>query len=143
LGVKYRIIKSSAFNAGASLSTGIITNSEIKRIGIGVTTYIVQPKLFVELDVNPINKLHPFIGIGYSFLFFDAFRTTNDGINVDEDDTVNKGLNINGGLIYDLTKRTFIQFQYDLISLQAENVPDTKFNTKIQILKLGTGIRFE
>ncbi|WP_299602534.1 hypothetical protein [uncultured Aquimarina sp.] len=53
------------------------------------------------------------------------------------------GLNLNLGIAYDITKKIFAQVQYDFSSISAPNdIPDTSFNTQIQLLKIGVGYRF-
>ena len=52
------------------------------------------------------------------------------------------GINLNLGTSYDITNKIFAIIQYDFIKITVEDeVPDTKYNTNINIIKIGIGYR--
>src|SRR5690606_25865457 len=108
-----------------------------------VKIFPIQPRIFAEFNIPNLENLHPQIGLGYSVLVYNAKA---DGINTsvlpaDIDDN-ESGFNLNIGFAYDLTKKFFLQAQYDFVKIGVEdNVPDIKYNTNINILKLGIGYR--
>jgi opacity protein-like surface antigen len=59
----------------------------------------------------------------------------------DLNDTQN-GINLNFGIAFDITKKFFINAQYDFIKLKKENsIPYSTFNTNINLVKLGIGLK--
>lgn len=134
IGLKYRFFEPKDINIGISMNAGILKNTKDKISPFEVTAYTFQPRLFFELDMESIKKLHPAIGIGYSFLTFKA-----KGINTSEEAN---GFNLNLGMAYDISKKIYAQVQYDFIKSKAtDDVPDISYNTKINIIKLGLGLR--
>ncbi|UOB18372.1 outer membrane beta-barrel protein [Abyssalbus ytuae] len=142
LGLKYRFFETTNFFLGASMNAGILTkgsedvNPANPVIGpdTSVTAYVFQPRLFLELNQESMSKLHPSLGLGYSFLHFkaNAFDFTDD---------VN-GVNVHISLAYDISEKVYIQAQYDFIKAKATgDVKDVKYNTHINILKFGLGVR--
>ncbi len=145
LGLRYRFIDLEFVALGVGLNAGfsrlrvkdnVATLSDTK-------SYFVQPKVFAEFRIPGIKRLRPNVGLGYSIVNRD-FESNLSAWN----DT-NGGLNLNLGLSYDISKRFFVQVQYDFINLRDKN--DFIFNgNEIQIddvdklnnLKLGIGIRF-
>ena len=96
--------------------------------------------MFAELDIASIEKIHPFLGIGYTFINFQL-SGSNNGMDVSgESDNLN-GFGLNFGIIYDLTNKVFIQAQYDFTKLNIDDVPDIEFNANVNLLKVGIGFR--
>lgn len=146
LGAKYRFLNFAFLNVGASLNAGMFKNSKKERVqSFDVTTYIIQPKMFAELNLEFLTRLHPSIGLGYSFLSFNA--SDIDRFNLEDNFSVSSsetesGVNLNFGIAYDITSKIFAQLQYDFIKLGVDDeVPDIKYNTNINILKIGLGYR--
>jgi len=138
LGIDYRFAKTKLIKIGASLNGSLFINNSFQNIDI--IAYAVQPRIFGELDIPPLQKLHPSIGVGYTIMFFDASGGSALA-PIDTSDTEG-GININAGVAYDITKKLFVQLQYDFIKLGTDdNVPDTTFNTNVNILKIGIGYR--
>ncbi len=84
--------------------------------------------LFGELNLKSIIKFHPSVDIGYTIMLFDI-----SGTNISDSSNTQHGFNLNFGIAYDIFKNIFAQVQ--------DNVPDIKFNTNINILKIGLGYR--
>lgn len=134
IGIDYKFFNKSAFNLGASLNGGVFVNDSFQNVT--TTAYIVQPRLFGELIV--LDKIRPSLGIGYTIIGFNVSGDSNL-----ETPSTEGGLNLNLGIAYDITKKIFAQVQYDFSSISAPNdIPDTSFNTQIQLLKIGIGYRF-
>ncbi|MEN3322166.1 outer membrane beta-barrel protein [Mariniflexile soesokkakense] len=143
IGAKFRFVDLKLVNIGASLNGGLLvnnTNDSNGSINVKVNSYLVQPRIFAELD-SEIVKIHPFIGLGYTFMVFDA-SGTNNGFDVSGASETQSGLNLNLGIAYDITNSVFVQVQYDYIKIKVDNgVPDMKYNTNVNILKIGIGYR--
>ncbi len=138
LGIDYRFANIKFIKIGASLNGSLFINDNFQNIDI--TAYAVQPRIFGELDIPSLQKLHPSLGIGYTIMFFDA----SGGSTIAPVDTseTEGGINLNAGIAYDVFKKFFIQLQYDFVKLSTnDDVPDTTFNTNVNILKIGIGYR--
>ncbi|WP_375587450.1 outer membrane protein [Flagellimonas aurea] len=144
IGADYRIINLNPVNIGISLNSGVFTNNSNQNNGVQdfkVTSYVIQPKIFGELDLESINKFHPTVGLGYTIMVFDA-SGSNNGLDVSSSSETQSGFNFNLGLAYDVSKKLFVQAHYDFVKLGVDNdVPDIKFNTNVNILKIGLGYR--
>lgn len=149
IGAKYRVVALSNINLGIS-----VNGSYFKRNGAGfrgqypyddseigedpdVTNFIILPKIFVELNTESLPKLHPFVGVGYGFLLFNAASHNSRPT----DAKTENGFNLNIGVYYLLNKHIFAQFQYDYIKLSSDaEIPNSSFNSNISIIKIGLGI---
>ena len=144
IGADYRIANLNPVNIGISLNGGVLVNNSNQNNGFQnfkVTSYVVQPRIFGELDLESIDKFHPTIGLGYTIMVFNA-SGTNNGFDVSDASDTRSGFNFNFGLAYDITEKLFVQAQYDFVKLGVDNdVPDIKFNTNVNILKIGLGYR--
>jgi opacity protein-like surface antigen len=147
IGAKYRFLQNDLVNLGASVNFGYLQNTKSGATDLNqlfdVKIFPIQPRIFAEFNIPNLENLHPQIGLGYSVLVYNAKA---DGINTsvlpaDIDDN-ESGFNLNIGFAYDLTKKFFLQAQYDFVKIGVEdNVPDIKYNTNINILKFGIGYR--
>jgi opacity protein-like surface antigen len=144
VGAKYRFSEITNINIGASINGGILVNNTNDNNGnqdFTVKSYLIQPKIFAELKIESISKLHPFVGFGYSFMVFDA-SGTNNGFDVSGSNETESGINANFGIAYDITKKIFIDIQYDYVKLKVDKeTPNTTFNTNVNLLKVGLGFR--
>jgi opacity protein-like surface antigen len=144
-GLKYRLVNLDFINIGASFNAGMYKNTKDDRVQpFDVTTYIFSPRIYGEFNIKSLSKLHPSIGLGYSILNFradvDRFNNQNN-LSVTSSESEN-GINLNLGVAYDITNELFVQVQYDFIKIGVENeVPDIKYNTNINIMKIGLGYR--
>ena len=149
-GVDYRFAELTPVNVGASFNGGILTDDGLLIINSAqsndyrdfkTTAYVIQPRLFAELDLKSLDKLHPSIGIGYTVMVFDT-SGSNNGFGLSGASDTQSGFNINAGVAFDITERLFAQFQYDFVKLiSVDNIPDTSYNTNVNILKIGVGYR--
>lgn len=72
-GVKYRFSELTILNIGASINGGFLKNSKAHRNNLfDVNVYAIQPRIFAEFNIEKLSKLHPQIGLGYSFLIFKS-----------------------------------------------------------------------
>ncbi|WP_426063362.1 outer membrane beta-barrel protein [Flavobacterium sp. DSP2-3-1] len=144
IGAKYRFSKIKNINIGTSINGGILVNNTNDNNGnqdFKDKSYLIQPKIFAELTIESISKLHPFIGFGYTFMVFDA-SGTNNGFDVSGLSKTDSGINANFGVAYDITTKIFIGIQYDYVKLNvAEETLNTTFNTNVNLLKIGLGFR--
>jgi len=144
IGVDYRLANLNPVNIGISLNGGVLVNNSNQNNGFRdfkVTSYVIQPRIFGNLDLESIDKFHPTVGLGYTIMVFDA-SGINNGFDVSDASDTLSGFNFNFGLTYDITEKLFVQAQYDFVKLRVDNdVPDLKFNTNVTILKIGLGYR--
>lgn len=147
-GIKFRFVKLDVVNIGLSFNVGIYRNSKEDRVQpFDVTTYIFSPRIYTEFNIKSMTKFHPSVGLGYSIVNAKAdenlnrFNSQND-LFVESTQSVS-GINLNLGLLYDLTHKLFVQVQYDFIKVGVDNgVPDITYNTNINLFKIGIGYRF-
>lgn len=143
-GADYRIKNFNPINVGFSLNVGLMKNNsepnnEFEDFKIAL--YTIQPRVFAELDLESVKRFHPTVGLGYTFMIFNALISNNEFDMPGANDTLS-GFNLNFGLVYDILDKFFAQIQYDFIKVKAKNdVPDINFNTNINILKIGLGYR--
>ena len=146
LGLKYRFIRNNILNLGISANVGIFNNSK-KNIDepLDITANIIQPRLFTEFNIQALPFLHPSVGVGYTYLTFNA-----SGINSFNPDypenlnlkTTESGLNLNLAIAFDITNRFFLQAQYDFIKLEPSNeTPYMTSNDALHFFKVGIGYR--
>lgn len=138
LGAHYRFTELKPFKVGASVNGSVLIND----IGSGLktTSYIIQPRLFGELNIASLNKIHPSLGIGYSIMILDF--SGSSASNIQSSNDTETGINLNTGIAYDITKKLLIKLQYDFIKFsKPDEALDTSFNTNVNLLKLGLGYR--
>lgn len=144
LGLKYRFASIDFVNIGASFNAGVLVDNSNQNEGprdFQRTIYAFQPKVFVELNIPTLEKLRPFVGVGYTFLNFQISGSLNGEDVSGESDNLN-GLGLNLGLAYDISNKVFVQIQYDFSKLGVDNdVPDIPFNTNVNLLKIGVGLK--
>lgn len=146
VGAKYRFSHLTFVNIGTSLNGGVLrnntnVNNELINSNFRIMSYMVQPRIFAELDSPSIRKLHPFIGLGYTFMIFDA-SGTNNGVDVSALNETRSGINVNLGVAYDITEKLSIQVQYDFVRLRINGeVLDIAYNKNVAVLKIGLGYR--
>ena len=139
IGARVRFTNLKVINIGASLNGGVLTNNSNQ--SVKVKSYIIQPRIFGELAIKSISKLHPSIGLGYAVMSFNALGSNNGSDLLKVNDT-QSGVDFNFGLSYDITERLFAQGQFDFIKLgDKKEVPDIKYNRNVNILKIGLGYR--
>lgn len=147
VGFKYRFSDKTDFVFGASLNINYLTYSlNEPDIRFDTKNYNFQPRLFGELKLKGLPRFHPALGLGYTFMKFtskgNAF-TGEDPENIDESQSLS-GINYNISFSFDITKKMFAQLQYDGIKIGNTplGVPDNKYNTTANLIKLGLGYRF-
>ena len=147
LGAKYKFSDNKIIDIGASLNFGFFQNTKSGATDLNqlfdVKIFPLQPRIFAEFNIPNLEKIHPQIGIGYSILIYNADWNENRNADLPADIDDNKnGFNFNIGLSYNLTDKLFLQAQYDFIKIGVEDgIPDTGYNTNINILKFGIGLR--
>lgn len=144
LGAKFRLAELNPLNLGVSLNSGILINDSRPNNefqDFKITAYLIQPRIFAELDIESVKSFHPSVGLGYTFIIFDA-KGTQNGFDISDGSQTQSGLNINLGIAYDINDKLFAQVQYDFVKISLENeIPDIKYNTNVNILKIGLGYR--
>lgn len=142
VGVQARFITMGPVKLGGSVNANYFTNNiDLGAIAtIKQNGYFVQPRIFIELNLATIEKLKPFLGIGYSLSKFTTnFESSSEQ---SKQKTDYNGLNINFGLSYDILKKWFVHAQYDIIWVSEEALTLNNTTKNINLLKLGIGYRF-
>lgn len=158
LGLKYRFMELGPVNLGMGISTSFLKRTDNFNFGnqsnndlefvYKAKTYLLQPKLFIELPIPGLTKLKPQFAIGYSIIFDDVYYDNGETPVFDDSET-DGALNLNLGLSYDISSRIFIQLQYDYLNIarkgesnfNGESFP-YDFKENGNILKGGVGFRF-
>jgi len=141
IGVKYRFINSKVLNAGIAFNLGYLYFDNTKNFyqNYKVNNYVLQPKIFGELNIK---KIKPFFGIGYTTMIFD-YNGSNNGFELNKEIETQSGIDLNLGIKYLILKKAFVQLQYDYIILDVGNeIPRVKYNTDVNLLKIGVGYDF-
>lgn len=147
LGAKYLFSENKIMDVGASLNLGFFQNTKSGATDLNqlfdVTIFLIQPRIFAKFNIPSLEKLHPEIGIGYSIIIYNAEWAENRNAELPSDiDDNENGFNLNIGVSYDVTTKLYMQAKYDFIKIGVEDgVPDTSYNTNLNILKFGIGLR--
>ncbi len=109
-----------------------------------VYTFVLQPKIYAEVDLEVLNRIKPRIGVGYSFLV--AVPVQNISMYSEDEvleTTVQGGIGTNIGLTVGISDRIFVHVDYDFIKLDKDKeVKDISYNRNINFLKFGLGFTF-
>lgn len=144
IGLQYRFVQLGPIDLGLSGNINFLKDrnelaAELRR----TNKFAVQPRIFGELNLIGLEKLRPFLGLGYSF---GDFATEFGQI---ENKDKEGGLNLNLGAAYYLSRVFFIHVQLDNIwlrrefsSLDLREINTIKRTSTISLLKVGLGFRF-
>ena len=147
LGLKYRISNFGFMDLGFALNTSLFNtnykiSSDITTFEIKENILFIRPKVFSEIIIKSNEKIHPTIGLGYTFIESKVSANSSDFPNESESYSDN-GLNLYLGIAYDITNKIFIQAQYDYIKKKvSKEIPDYKYYSNINFLNIGLGYRF-
>ncbi|MBU2997659.1 outer membrane beta-barrel protein [Cellulophaga baltica] len=148
LGLKYRFVDLNIVKLGASINAGVL-NGNVgsgdfdNSIDFDETDWLIQPRVFTDITIPTLSKLHPSVGLGYTFIE-SKFDGSSFGESFDNTESFG-GLNINLGLSYDIINRIFVQVQYDYVRSNYDyEVNDVEYENdqNLGFLKLGVGFRF-
>ncbi|MBT9186873.1 outer membrane beta-barrel protein [Zobellia russellii] len=157
LGVKYRFLDFNIVKIGAGINTGIYKAdtkdfNDPSSYDYTETHWLIKPEVFAEFSIPGAKKLHPSIGLGYTFVESKYDGVFDYGPNEPPFPGAHKitesegGINVNLGLSYDITKRFFLKTQVDLIRNVADKTKgegETLRNIEhISLIKVGVGFRF-
>ena len=148
VGLKYRFLDFNIVKIGAGLNVGVFKDNiksytDFELYDFDKTNWVIQPKVFAEFSIPGIKKLHPSIGLGYSVI---SSKTEGLYFGQNQKSTGSEdGVNLNLGLSYDISKRFFLQVQYDYVRTKDDynylgNTIVIKQN--LEYLKAGVGFRF-
>lgn len=157
IGLKYRFKYVGPVSLGVGINTSFLKNHDNFTYGSGEgqaefdykrKNVWIQPTIFGEMAIPGIQKLKPWLGLGYSIVADDL--NYKDGDRVDHDNTISDGgFNFNIGVSYDLTEKFFISLQYDYLNIRRKGVSDFEgqsleydYNEDASIIKAGVGFRF-
>lgn len=147
IGFNYVFYEKKSFGVGASLSGSAFTqttNDRDNRSSYTDNTRLLQSKIFGTYIIGQNKGLRPFIGIGYTFAFynikFDRPESIQGGLP-DSGDT-GSGININAGATLDVSKRVYVLAEYDHINLSnVQGGNNLRIKEKTGFVKFGIGYR--
>lgn len=152
LGLKYRFVDLNIVALGVGVNAGVF-HDNIKSYtengsDFDETNLFIHPKVFAEFNIPGLNELRPSIGLGYTIVRSKFDGTLGNFADSPEEAIISAtnsdgGLNLNLGLSYDISKRFYIQAQYDYIRLN-QRFDDSQRNRNLDLglLKFGFGFRF-
>lgn len=143
LGLDYVFESSKTINFGLSFNTSVLQNNANQNVSnpFKVVSYVLQPRVVAVGNSAVLGGFSPFAGLGYSFFVFDISGSSNGFTDASGD--TQSGINLNFGMGYDLSQRFFAQIQYDFMRTSvADGVPNVKYNTNVNLLKIGVGYKF-
>lgn len=147
LNLKYRIKNLELLNIGASVNGSLLQFNDSgyfpafdENLSFKTTLFIIEPKIYTEINLKKINKLHPSVAVGYSFFMS---KTNFDSPEISNIKTDESGLGLNLGLSYDIFSKVYLFTNYDyfILTKKEDIAPNKPYNTKPTILKFGVGIR--
>ncbi len=148
LGLKYRIKNLQIVTIGVAVNGSLFQSSDSgyfpaydEILHFKTSLYIIQPKLFSELNLKKINKLHPSIGVGYSALLYTT--TFDSQSNVASNHTNQGGVIVCLGASYDILSKVYLftSFDYGKLTQLEAGIPKSNYNTQTSLLKFGFGVR--
>lgn len=150
-GLKYRFAQGELFTYGAGLSADYLSRGNSRSHTLSFEEierdfFFIHLGGFAELKIPNNQKLHPFAGIGFTYLTYDYLYITSyyDYAEFQTRTERNPGYNMSFGIQYDISSSFFLQsyFQFirtfDKSELNDEEI--TGMNTNH--FKLGVGYRF-
>jgi hypothetical protein len=131
LGIKYRLIDLDFAKLGIGINGGYFGDKFVFEKEVKVSRTFIQPRFFSEFNIPSLEKIHPMIGLGFSYV---STRYSGDYLGSDAAilDYNSQGFNANFGLLYDVSDKVYLQAQYDLIAK----------NKRLNTFRLGFGFRF-
>ena len=141
MGVQYRFVDTGIVKIGASANGSyLVFDNDLVPQSSTVKALFIQPGIFGALHLPGLQKITPSLGIGYTFVNFRANSFLLDSADLNQNQS---GFNANAGLSINFSSRFFALLHYDFIKLSpVDGAPDLKFNTNINLLKIGVGFRF-
>lgn len=145
VGGSYDFTELNTTKIGTSLNVSFLRDANVGRNSLfDLRLYIIEPKVNATFVIPSNENLHFKTGLGYSLFVFDLVQNENTTqFDFNENTTDNKsGIALNLGIIYDFTNKFYLEMQYDFVKLFADNnVIANAYNTNLNILKIGVGIR--
>jgi outer membrane protein W len=126
IGVQYYIKQETKLNIGVS--------NNIELLGGNYATLVYKPRFFID---KKMNKINPYLGIGYSILYYFV-----DNQEYPNQDKTSDGININLGCKAFVSEKIYLNVSYDFIKLRAEDAINNSYNTNIQMVSLGLGYKY-
>lgn len=145
IGANYSFKEFNSVKIGGSLHASFLKNNNNSRFNsFDIRVYAIQPKVYADFNIESIPNLHFKTGLGYSLFIFDLIPNENTPqFNPNMDTVENEnGVALSLGTVYNFNDSFYATFQYDFIKLfTEEGVPSNAYNTNLNMLKIGVGIR--
>ncbi|MFN2261035.1 MAG: outer membrane beta-barrel protein [Psychroflexus sp.] len=145
-GIAYRFIDLNIAKIGVSANAGFYADNDNEETGFDereVSVFAVQPRAFIEFDLEENSKFRPRIGLGYTSMHFKLNELPPNFIGELEDSETLGGFNLNLGVGFNFSSKFFALIQYDFVKLPNKSgFPDSNYAENVNLLKIGVGFRF-
>ncbi|HRG18871.1 MAG TPA: outer membrane beta-barrel protein [Flavobacterium lutivivi] len=148
LNLKYRIKNLEVVNIGLSLNANMLQLNDTgyfpaydETLSFKTNLFIIQPKVFTEINLKKINKLHPSVGLGYSFFLANAKFDSPEISNLNTNES---GFNLSLGLSYDIISKLYVfaNYDYNILTKLEPIAPKSSYNSRPTLMQFGMGLRF-
>lgn len=142
VGLKYTLFSSGVFSSGLSTNFSYLTYENTNfNLPVRVNATLLAPRIFIDIHSPMLKKFTPTFGIGYSFNNFTTKETVEVASPIPDENE--GGFTFNIGCSYSLNDYIFTFLSYDYFKTsRSDNVPDINFNTQINIVRVGVGVKF-
>lgn len=143
LGLSYRLHEDLHYNLSATLHNSLLKDrSQIEDVitDFNVLLWFVQPRLKADFIFDSLPNVHPYVGVGYSFV--RSFTNGNVGTFFPQGGNTRSGINAIAGVTVDVSSQWYINAGYDFVRLSKVGTIANPFLQNINTIKLGAGYRF-
>ncbi len=143
IGLKYTLHEDLNYRFGVSLHNSLFKDkTDIQDVitDFNVLLWMVQPRVTLDLVFDSLPNIHPFFGMGYSFL--TSFTNGNVATFFPEGGDTRSGYNANLGVSLDVSDQWYVSGSYDFFRLNKSGEVSNLFLQNINMIKLGVGYRF-
>jgi opacity protein-like surface antigen len=143
LGLNYYLHEALNYKISASLHNSLFKDrTEIIDQGtdFNYLLWFIQPRIKVDFILNNMPKVHPYLGVGYSFMV--PFTNGNTATFFPEGGKTRAGYNVIVGLNFDFSEKWYANAGYDFVRLSQVGSISNAYLQNVNVLKLGFGYKF-
>jgi opacity protein-like surface antigen len=143
LGLNYNIHEQLNYRISGSLHNSLFKDrTEIidPNTDFDYLLWFIQPRVKVDFIFNNLPQVHPYLGIGYSFMV--QFTNGNAATFFPESGSTRSGFNIIGGLTFDIKDHWYANAGYDFVKLSQTGNASNPYLQNVNVIKIGFGYKF-
>lgn len=143
LGVNYNLHEDLNYRLSASLHNSLFKDrSEIVDLNtdFNMLLWFFQPRFRIDFIFDNMPNIHPYVGVGYSFL--TSFTNGNTSTFFPEGSNTRSGLNAIVGLTFDISEFWYANCGYDFVRLSQLGSISNPYLQNVNVFKVGVGYRF-